>query len=606
MGPALLDEPTSRFEPVVEVARYPAPIHDVDPDAAKGWIARLLPIVLARPAVLAASLAAALVAMVANVAAPAVTQQAIDRALVEQTEPLAQYLWMLAGLGVVRGTMAMAYRYGLFALAYRIEADLRQIVYQRLMAQSFSFFDRVQSGQLISRANSDIRSVQMLLAFAPLMAISLLSFFVAVAFMLTIHVGLTVAAIVALPGVYVLGVGLRNQIFPLSWIVQSRTAELATLVDESINGVRVVKSFAAEQQQLDRLARLARRLRWSNVAVADARARRAPIMENLPRVGLALVLLYGGWLVTEGVLQVGAIVAFSAYVVMLQTPFRLLGFFLMMAQRAKASAERIFEVLDEEVAITDPPDALVLDGAAGDIALDDVTFGYDDDHLVLRGCTLHVSPGETVAIVGRTGSGKSTIARLLARFYDVDAGAVRLDGHDVRALSLPSLRAAVGIVLDEPFLFSTTIHDNIAFSRPGATRAEVEAAARDAVAHDFIEALPDGYDTVVGERGSTLSGGQRQRIAIARALLASPPVLVLDDATSAIDAEVEEQILDALARRSSGRTTIVIAHRLSTIALAGRVVLLDGGAVVASGTHRDLLASEPRYAEVLAHLEEDI
>lgn len=591
-----------RFEPIVEQPRYSAPRRGIDPDTAKGWLRRLLPIVLARRRSLVLSLGAAVLAMLATVAAPAVTQRAIDNALIAKTSSLSTYLWVLGGLALARGVFAMAYRYGLFALAYRIEADLRTIVISRLSAQSFSFFDRVQSGQLISRANSDIRSVQMFLAFAPLMAVSLLSFVVALCVMLSIHVGLTAVAVLALPGVYLLGVRLREQIFPLSWVVQARTADVATIVDENLNGMLVVKSFAAEQAQLETLARAARRLRWANVATADARARWAPMMENLPRVGLMLVLLYGGYLVNQGQIEIGAIVAFSAYVVLLQTPFRLLGFFMMMAQRAAASAQRIFEVLDEDVAVVDPPDPVHLLEPRGAIEFEGVTFGYDAEQPVLRDTSFRVHPGETVALVGRTGCGKSTVARLLTRCYDVDAGAVRVDGHDVRTLSLVSLRAAIGTVADDPFLFSASVRENIAFERPGATEGEVVAAARAAAAHDFISDLPEGYDTVIGERGSTLSGGQRQRVALARALLAAKSILVLDDATSAIDAHVEQQIHDALSDSGQLRTTLLIAHRLSTIAQADRVLLFEDGAVIADGTHVDLLASEPRYSQVLAQV----
>lgn len=597
----------SRFEPVGVEARYPPPRATVDADPAKGWLARVAPVVLARRWLLGGSMALALIAMLAQVAVPAVTSRAIDEALVDQTRPLGGFVVVLLALAAVRGVCAFGYRYGLYRLAYHIETDLRSVVYRHLTRLSFSFYDRVQSGQIISRANADIRSVQMFLAFAPLISLSVLSFFVALGFMLSIDVPLTIAAVAPLPLVYLLGVKLREQVFPLSWISQARQADLATIVDENVNGVRVVKSFAAEQRQLQALARSARRLQWANVATADARARFAPVMENLPRLGQVVVLGYGGWLVIEGRIQIGVLVAFNAYILMMQVPFRLLGFFLMLQQRAAASAGRIYELLDERPDVVERPDALDLVDPAGRVELVDVWFGYGTADAagpdVLRGCSLTVEPGETVALVGATGSGKSTIARLLPRFYDVRAGAVRIDGHDVRDLTLTSLRAAVGLVLDEPFLFSATVRDNIAYGRPDASLEEVQAAARAALADEFVASLPDGYDSVVGERGYTLSGGQRQRLAIARTLLVNPPVLVLDDATSAIDVRIEEEIHDALRTLLAGRTTIVIAHRLSTIALADRVVLLDGGQVVASGSHAELLATEPRYAAVLAHAE---
>jgi ATP-binding cassette subfamily B protein len=316
------------------------------------------------------------------------------------------------------------------------------------------------------------------------------------------------------------------------------------------------------------------------------------------------VLLYGGYLVVHGKLQVGAILSFSFWIIMLQAPFQMLGMLIMMGQRARASAGRIYEILDEQPTIVDRPGATDLVDAAGDIVFDDVSFAYvEDGPKVLDAFSLHLRPGETVALVGRTGSGKSTVSRLVARFYDVDGGAVRIDGHDVRDLTLDSLRAQVGIVLDEPFLFSASIRDNIAYGRPTADFADVQAAAISAGADEFIRELSHGYDTIVGERGYTLSGGQRQRIAIARTLLVNPPILVLDDATSAIDVQVELRIHAGLRRMMEGRTTLIIAHRLSTISLADRVVLMDGGRIVADGTHAELMESTPLYVEVLAQAE---
>ncbi|MET0912619.1 MAG: ABC transporter ATP-binding protein [Acidimicrobiales bacterium] len=595
------------YEPVGVVPRYPAPRRTIDPDPTKGWIRRMRPVVMAHGVLLWTSVLAALVAMVAQVAVPAVISLAIDKAIIDEERPLAPYVWALVALGIARGLMALYYRYGLFRLAYDIEYDLRQLLYRHLTRLSFSFYDRVQSGQIISRANSDIRSVQMVAAFAPLMGMSLLSFVVAFAVMASIHVGLTLVAVAALPGVYIVGAKLRDLVFPLSWVIAARQADVATIVDENVNGVRVVKSFAAEERQITGLARAAERLRWANVSQADARATYAPFMENLPRVGLAAVLAYGGWLAIDGQIQIGTLVAFNAYVVLLQTPFRMLGFFLMMTQRAAASAGRIYEILDEVPAVQDRPGAIDLIDARGRIEFRGVEFAYGtaaDAPKVLDGFDLTVEPGETVALVGRTASGKSTVIRLLPRFYDVQGGEVLVDGHDVRDLTVLSLRSAVGVVSDEPFLFSVPIRDNIAYGRPGASAAEVEAAARAAQAHGFITDLPDGYATVVGERGYTLSGGQRQRIALARIVLANPRILILDDATSAVDVHVEEAIHDALSGSLADRTTMIVAHRLSSIALADRVVLLEGGRVVASGPHAQLLATEPRYADIVSHLEE--
>jgi ATP-binding cassette subfamily B protein len=399
---------------------------------------------------------------------------------------------------------------------------------------------------------------------------------------------------------------MRNSMFPVSWIIQARLAEVATIVDENVNGVRVVKSFAAEEQQLRSLAGAAERVQWGYIKDADLRARFTPLVQNLPQVGLALVLLFGGYMVIHGTLGFGAIVAFNAWLFMLQAPFMMLGMLIMMGQRAAASAERIYEILDEQPSVTDSADAVDLVECQGEVRFRHVDFAYREDaeQLVLADFNLAVASGETVAVVGRTGSGKSTVARLLSRFYDVRHGSVEIDGRDVRDLTLASLRANVGVVLDEPFLFSVSIHDNIAYGKPSATRADVTCAARSAGAHEFISRLAHGYDTVVGERGYTLSGGQRQRIAIARTLLVNPPIMVLDDATSAIDVQVEQLIHAGLRVQMEGRTTLIIAHRLSTISLADRVVLLDQHTIVADGTHTELLASTPLYVEVLAQAAE--
>jgi ATP-binding cassette subfamily B protein len=385
----------------------------------------------------------------------------------------------------------------------------------------------------------------------------------------------------------------------------ARTADIATIVDENINGVRVVKSFAAEKAQIGKLAGASDRLRWVAVKTMWARARYGPLIENLSRLGEATILLYGGILVIDKQIGPGDLLVFMAYLALLQAPFRMLGFIMMMQQRAAASAQRIYEVLDEVPDIADAPGAVDLVECRGEIDFRDVSFTFNDGPQVFDHLDLHVPAGETIALVGRTGSGKSALAELIPRFYDVDSGAVLVDGHDVRDLTVASLRSHIGICFDEPFLFSVSIRDNIAYGRHDATLDEVVDAARRAGAHEFIVGLDHGYDTVVGERGYTLSGGQRQRVAIARTILENPAILILDDATSAIDVKIEMQIHDALREVMQGRTTLIIAHRLSTISLAERVVLLENGRVVADGTHLELMATEPRYARVLAHLEEE-
>ena len=598
--------PHSPYEPLGVVPRHRPPRATIGVDPTVGWLTRMRPLLAARRRIFGLSMVAALIAMLAQVAVPRVLMAGIDDALAGGDADLLPFVWALLALAVVRGIFTYAYRYHLYKIAYDLEFDLRLNMFTKLSRLSFSFFDRVQSGQLISRANSDIRSVQMFLTFAPLMVLQVVSFVFAFGLMLAVHVPLAVVALLPLPFVYLVGVRMRDLMFPISWIVQARTADVATTVEENITGARVVKSFAAEVPQIATLARDARRLRWAAVRQVDVRAAYAPIMENLPRLGMAFVLLYGGILTIDGEVTIGTIVAFSTYVVLLQAPFRMLGFLMLLSQRAAASAGRIFEILDEVPAIADRPGAHDLVDPAGALHLGGVRFRYGDGPLVLDGLDLRVAAGETVAVVGRTGSGKSTMARLLTRFYDVTDGAVRIDGHDVRDLTLVSLRAQVAMVLDEPFLFSASVRDNIAYGRPDATDDQVSAAAVAADADGFIDALPLGYATEVGERGYTLSGGQRQRIAIARTLLVDPKVLILDDATSAIDVHVEERIHRALHDLLHERTTIVIAHRLSTIALADRVLLLEGGRIVADGTHAELMAGEPRYAEVLAHIEDDV
>ena len=587
--------PSSEADP-----RYARPRAGVDPDRNVWWLGRIKPIVMVQKWSFLGSIGAGMVGIAAQVAVPVMLGRGIDA--VAAGESPTDEVVALAVLAVVRFVFGFTYRFGLFRSALRIENDLRNLMYERLTALSFDFWDRTQSGQVISRANTDIRSIQLLFAFGPLVAMQVVMFAFAMVVMIAVDIPLTLVAIAPLPFVYLVGVRLRNRIFPLQWVVTARQAELATIVDENIQGIRVVKAFDQEANQVQHLARSARRLRWAGTAVVDTRARHTPGMESLPRLGLALVLLYGGLQAIEGDIAIGDLVAFSTYVVLLATPFRMLGFILIQWQRAGAAALRVFDILDEQPSIVNPPDATPLPAPAGRIEFDDVGFHYPigEGDAVLHRFTATIEPGESVAIVGATGSGKSTLARLIPRFYDVDSGAVRVDGHDVRTLELGDLRRAVATVTDDPFLFAASVHDNVAFARPDAPGHEVQAAIEDAAAAGFVADLPHGVDTEVGERGLTLSGGQRQRLAIARTLLADPKVLILDDATSAIDVAVEERIHEALAARRSDRTMILIAHRLSTIALADRVILLDEGRVAATGTHEHLLATDPRYAAILA------
>jgi ATP-binding cassette subfamily B protein len=576
-----------------------APKASIDPDIRKSWLRRALPIVKAHRGLLITSLVLSFVGLVVQVQIPNLVRIGIDEAVVDRAASLSTYVWWIVGLALLQGLINYLARLYLLRTAYEMEYDLRNIVYAHLAKMPFGFYDRVQSGELMSRSSSDIRAVQMYLSFGPSILVQCLIAVVAFILMLSINVPLAIVAMVTMPIIGVLGVSMRKAIFPISWMIQARLAQLATVVDENIQGVRIVKSFAAEGRQLRTLGETADRIRWAYIQDARIRSRWSPMLDNLPRLGLALVLLIGGIMVIDGGTTVGTIVAFNSYVLMLQPPFRMLGMMIMMGQRASASARRIYEILDTGSDVVDPADPVDL-RLAGDVRFEGVRFAYPNGTAALNGLDLHVRPGETVAVVGGTGSGKSTLGRLAARFYDVTGGRVTVDGRDVRTLRLAGLRDQVGIVPDEPFLFSLSIHDNIAYGRPDADRESVVAAATAAGADAFIRAMPEGYDTVVGERGYTLSGGQRQRIAIARALLVNPPVLILDDATSAIDVTVEQRIHESLRGLMRGRTTLIVAHRLSTIGLADRVVLVEDGRVVADGTHASLLQTEPRYARVLA------
>ena len=581
-------------------SKYPGPRHEISRDQSLTWWRRVLPVIESHRVTFVTAIVLSFVSLIFQVLVPNMLSDDIENTFERHVAPLHGDVVSLVIVGLLAGAAGIISRQFLYNTAYNVEADLRSLIYQHMTWLSFSFYDRVQSGQLISRANSDIRSVQMYSIFAPLIIVQCFIGVVAFGFMLSINWALALISMIVMPILYVVGIKMRRVMFPISWITQARLAEVATIVDENVNGVRVVKSFAQEEAEIDRLADAAEGVAWAYIKDANIRAIWSPWVQNLPQLGLALVLLCGGWMVLHGDLAYPQILAFSLYLLMLQAPFMMLGQLVMMGQRAKASAGRIFEILDEKPEIVDRPGAYDLLDVRGAIDFNHVSFTYDNGAEILRDFDAHLSPGETVAIVGRTGSGKSTVARLLDRFYDVTDGAITIDGHDLRDVTLTSLRENVGVVLDEPFLFSISIRDNIAYGRPDATLEEIQAAALAANADEFIVRLPDGYDTVVGERGYTLSGGQRQRIAIARTLVLNPPILILDDATSSIDVHVESGIYEALRGLLTQRTTIVIAHRISTIALASRVLVLDEGHVIASGTHEELLEREPLYSEILA------
>jgi ATP-binding cassette subfamily B protein len=549
-----------------------------------------------------ASAALAAVAMVATVAIPWLVGRSVD-AIVDGDRGRLQVLALaIAGAGLVRLALTVARRLIAGRVSLGIELDLRDRVYGHLQALELGFFDRQQTGQLMSRATVDLQSVRFFLGYGLVFILQsgLTILFTATA-MIIIDPGLALVALAPVPFVVWIAFRYGRRARPALQEVQQRVAELTADVEENIGGVRVVKAFAREERQLLRFERSVGRVFGQSMISTRLRAFYNPFIGFLPQLGLAALLLVGGRAVVDGRLGLGEFTAFYTYVLALLGPMRSLGMSLGLAQRATASGARLFELLDRAPAIAAPADPRPLPEGSGRVQLRGASLRYEGAATdAVHDVTMTVQPGSTVALVGATGSGKTSLVGLVSRLYDATAGAVLVDGVDVRELDPRELRGAIAVVTDDPFLFSTSVHENIAYAREGATREEVVAAARRAQAHDFVSALPDGYDTRVGERGLTLSGGQRQRIAIARALLAEPRVLVLDDATSSVDASTEQQIKMALREAMAGRTTFVIAHRLSTIALADDIAVLERGELVARGSHDELLEHDGLYREIVA------
>jgi len=540
-------------------------------------------------------------AMGTTVLIPYLTGRAIDSVSKGHKDQLVVWAAIIIGAGLARLALSASRRMVAGKVSLAVEVDLRDRLYGALQALELAFFDRQQTGQLMSRATVDLQSVRFFLGYGLIfIAQSILTIGLAAIAMFALQPPLAALALAPVPFVVVIAWMYGRRSRPALQEAQQRIAELTAEAEENVSGVRVVKAFAQEERQLDRFEHSVTRVFDQQMYATKIQARYTPLISFLPNLGLALILLVGGRDVIHHSLTLGQFTAFYAYLLMLISPMRTLGYMLSAAQRATASGARIFQVLDRAPRITSPENAPALPEGPGRVSLRDVSLTFDGAaQPALKNIDLEIEPGRTVALVGAMGAGKTALVSLLPRLYEATEGSVRIDGADVRAVDLHSLRKAIAIVTDEPFLFSATIHDNIAYARPDATRAEVERAAEVAQAANFIEKLPKGYDTMVGERGLTLSGGQRQRIAIARAVLADPRILVLDDATSSVDASTEQEIKQALGEVMAGRTTFVIAHRLSTIALADEIVVLERGRVVAHGSHDDLLDESPLYREIV-------
>ena len=572
---------------------------------AGGWLRRMSPLWWAPRRVVAIALVASLISSATLAVTPWLQKIVIDSAILHHTYRLAPLLELMGGVFALQFVFSGIRRFSAGRVSWDIDYDLRNTVFGHLQGLDFARHDQLQTGQLVSRTNSDLVLIRSLLTQLPLMLANVLQFLLAVVIMAHLSLLLTAIVVPLMPLLFFLAFRMRRVVYPSSWEMQARMAEMVGAVDDSVSGVRVVKGFGQEARELARVTGSLGALYGSRMRNWRLRSRRTSTLQTIPQLGQVMVLALGGWLVFEGRVTVGTLVAFFAYLTQLTSPARQMAGVLVVAQQARAGAERVLELLDSLPDVVESPEAIELSSLDGGVSFNKVSFGYLRSEPVLDGFDLEVRAGETVALVGTSGSGKSTVGLLLPRFYDVQQGSVLVDGIDVRSVSFDSLRHQIGVVFEDSFLFSDTVKANIAYGRPDATDAQIESAARAAEAHRFIEQLPDGYDTIVGERGLLLSGGQRQRITLARALITDPRILLLDDATSSIDSRVEEEIHSTLRRLMIGRTTILIAHRRSTLHLADRIVVLDQGRVVDSGTHDDLFDRCPLYRDLLAGPGED-
>ncbi len=535
---------------------------------------------------------------------PIITGLAIDKAIVKEDHGLLiRLVVLLIVVAAFQATFAGLRRYWAMRTSYRIEANLRMELYDRVNRLSFDYHDRTATGQLMSRGSADLHEVQGFLVNIPINSAYLLmavgSFFL----LLRTSVALAFLAMAVYPVVLWLSVRFFNRLEPGTERIQMGLAGVASVVEENIAGARLVRAFGRGEHEVQRLRTVADEVYTDSMEVVRLRTVYGPLFYFLPGVGQLAVLGYGGWLALNGHMSTGELIASLQFLNMLVWPVQSLGEMIAGGQRALVSGARVWNVLKEEPTIKEKPHARHMPPGGGEITFSDVTFAYQDNRPVLEEFTLTVPAGASVALVGATGSGKSTVARLLPRFYEPERGQVRIDGTDIRDLRLKELRRSIGIVFEDTFLFSDSVRNNIAYGRIDASDEQIESAAKLAHAHEFITELAEGYDTVVGEQGFSLSGGQRQRIAIARAILLEPRILILDDATSSVDARMEEEIRSALREVMQGRTTVIISHRLSTISLADQVVLVDEGRVSATGTHAELMGTSDRYREVLGQVE---